>query len=71
MLRPPSVITIGEIGTILARHPGDTWSIRFTKGAYLLDRDYFEPVEAEAATEKMTAEETTEETNGERDRDAG
>jgi hypothetical protein len=65
MLRPPSVITIGEIGTILARHPGDTWSIRFTKGAYLLDRDYFEPVEAEAATEKMTektAEETTEET---------
>jgi Protein of unknown function (DUF3148) len=65
MLRPPSAIAIGEIGTILARHPGDTWSIRFTKGAYLLDRDYFEPVEAEAATEEMTektAEETVNET---------
>lgn len=45
MLRPPNVITIGEEGVVLARQPGNTWSIRFAKGAYLLDRDCFEVVE--------------------------
>lgn len=45
MLRPPNVITIGEEGVVLARQPGNTWSIRLAKGAYLLDRDYFEPIE--------------------------
>jgi Protein of unknown function (DUF3148) len=54
MLRPPSAIAIGEIGTILARQPGDTWSIRFAKGAYLLDRHYFELVEAEDAIDETT-----------------
>jgi len=48
MLRPPNVITIGEEGIVLARQPGNTWSIRFAKGSYLLDRDYFELIENES-----------------------
>lgn len=44
MLRPPNVIQLGEEGVILARHPSDCWSIRFTRGAFLLDSQYFEAV---------------------------
>ncbi len=62
MLRPPSAISVGEIGIILARQPGDTWSIRFAKGAYLLDRDYFELVEAEDGTHE-TANDAASESN--------
>jgi len=46
MLRPPSAIAVGEVGIILARQPGESWSVRFASGAYLLDRGYFEIVEA-------------------------
>jgi hypothetical protein len=60
MLRPPSAISVGEIGVILARQPGDTWSIRFTKGAYLLDRDYFELVETEEDTGETVNDATSE-----------
>lgn len=42
MLRPPSVIAIGEEGTILSREPGEYWGIRFEKGAFLLENQYFE-----------------------------
>lgn len=44
MLRPPNVIQLGEAGVILARHPSDYWSIRFARGAFLLDSQYFEAV---------------------------
>jgi len=43
MLRPASVIRLGEEGTILGRQPG-SWSVRFEKGAYLLESQYLEPV---------------------------
>ncbi|NJN61847.1 MAG: DUF3148 domain-containing protein [Coleofasciculaceae cyanobacterium RL_1_1] len=60
MLRPPSAISVGEIGIILARQPGNTWSIRFAKGAYLIDRDYFELLEAEDDTPAATSDVTGE-----------
>jgi Protein of unknown function (DUF3148) len=44
MLRPPSVIRIGEEGVILNRQPGDYWSVRLEKAAYLLESQYIEPV---------------------------
>ena len=44
MLRPPNVIKLGEEGIILARHPSNFWSVRFAKGAFLLDSQYFEAV---------------------------
>ncbi len=47
MLRPPTVLSLGEEGIILARHPGNSWSIRLRQGKYLLDSQYLERVEAE------------------------
>lgn len=64
MLRPPSAISVGEIGIILARQPGNTWSIRFAKGAYLIDRDYFELLEAENNTPTATTDGTGEPDRG-------
>lgn len=45
MMRPNSVITLGEIGTILGIRPGNEWAVRLEKGAYLLSNQYFEKVE--------------------------
>ena len=50
MLRPPNVIHIGEEGTILDRRPGGYWGVRFTKGAFLIDSQYIESVDATSST---------------------
>lgn len=42
MLRPSNLIKIGDEGIILDRHPGNYWSIRFQKGAFLMDSQYLE-----------------------------
>jgi hypothetical protein len=44
MLRSPDVLTLGEEGTILDRRPGNYWSVRFSKGAYLMESQYLEQV---------------------------
>lgn len=44
MLRSPDVLTLGEEGTILDRRPGNYWSVRFSKGAYLMESQYLERV---------------------------
>lgn len=46
MLRPASLIRLGEEGIVLGRQPGDFWSVRFEQGAYLLDGQYLELVPA-------------------------
>ncbi|NER20361.1 MAG: DUF3148 domain-containing protein [Symploca sp. SIO1C2] len=45
MLRPPSVLYLGEEGVVLDRRPGGFWGIRFSKGAFLLDSQYVEKIE--------------------------
>ncbi|MBD2021058.1 DUF3148 domain-containing protein [Leptolyngbya sp. FACHB-36] len=45
MMRPATVIYLGEEGTILDRRPGGYWGVRLTNGAYLLDSQYLEAVE--------------------------
>ena len=44
MLRPPDVIQLGEEGTILDCRPGGYWSVRFARGAFLMDSQYIEKV---------------------------
>jgi hypothetical protein len=44
MLRPPSVLKVGEEGIILGREPGEYWRVRLEKGAFLLESHYLEPV---------------------------
>ena len=48
MLRPPSLLTIGEHGTILDRRPGGYYGIRFTQGAFLLESQYVEIIDNES-----------------------
>ena len=45
MMRPATMITLGEEGTILNRQPGNEWGVRLEKGAYLLSSQYFEKVD--------------------------
>jgi hypothetical protein len=40
MLRPHNVVQLEEEGVILGREPGDAWRVRFSRGAYLVDRKY-------------------------------
>lgn len=44
MLRPPDLLTLGELGTIMDRRPGGYWGIRFAGGAFLLECQYLEAV---------------------------
>lgn len=47
MLRPPSVIALGEEGVVVDRRPGGFWTVRFEKGAFLLDSQYLEGVSSD------------------------
>ncbi|MCP6762875.1 MAG: DUF3148 domain-containing protein [Fischerella sp. CENA71] len=49
MLRPPDVIRIGEEGVVLDRRPAGYWGVRFSKGAFLMESQYIESVEASKA----------------------
>ena len=42
MLRPPNLLSIGEVGVVMERRPGGYWGIRFTQGAFLLESQYIE-----------------------------
>ncbi|PSB00791.1 regulatory protein SipA [Merismopedia glauca] len=44
MLRPPDIINLGEEGIILDRRPGGYWSVKFARGAFLIDSQYLEAV---------------------------
>ncbi|MGF1603655.1 MAG: regulatory protein SipA [Thermosynechococcaceae cyanobacterium] len=59
MLRPPSVISLGEEGTILRREPGEYWAIRFERGAFLLERQYFEIATADTVSEEPSENNST------------
>jgi hypothetical protein len=45
MLRPSSLIEVGEEGIIVDRYPGGYWGVRFAKGAFLMDSQFLELVE--------------------------
>ena len=44
MLRSPDVLTIGEEGIIIDRRPGSYYGIRFARGSFLLESQYFERI---------------------------
>lgn len=54
MLRPQNVVRLGEMGVILDRRPGNFWSVRFNRGAYLLDSQYLEQVGSENSNPEPT-----------------
>jgi hypothetical protein len=44
MLRPPSLIEMGEIGLITDRKPGNYWVVKFGRSSFLLEDRYLEIV---------------------------
>jgi Protein of unknown function (DUF3148) len=45
MLRPPSVVQLGEEGIVLDRRPGDYWGVKFSNGVFLMESQYLVLVE--------------------------
>jgi hypothetical protein len=42
MLKPATLLAIGDQGVILDRRPGDYWGVRFGPGAFLIDGQFLE-----------------------------
>lgn len=53
MLRPSSVISLGENGIVLNPRPGGYWAIRFTQGCFLLESKYFQQLTVDNGELKM------------------
>lgn len=49
ILRPPNVVRLGEVGTVLSRKL-NYWAVRFDKGAFLMDSQYIEAVAVHTET---------------------
>jgi hypothetical protein len=47
MLRPPDILELGEVGTVLDRRPGGYWGVRFAQGAFLLESQYLQVIPPE------------------------
>jgi Protein of unknown function (DUF3148) len=46
MLRPPSVVQLGEEGIVLDRRPGNYWGVKFSNGVFLMESQYLILVDA-------------------------
>jgi Protein of unknown function (DUF3148) len=44
MLRSPSLLELGEIGSIIDRKPGNYWVVKFGRSSFLLEEQYLEVV---------------------------
>ncbi|MGF1524995.1 MAG: regulatory protein SipA [Leptolyngbyaceae cyanobacterium] len=51
MLRPPDLISVGEVGTVLEQRPGGYWTVKFERGSFLVDEPYLEQVITESSPE--------------------
>jgi Protein of unknown function (DUF3148) len=45
MLRPGSVISQDEVGTVISCHPANNWGVRFNRGSFLIDQGDLEPID--------------------------
>ena len=45
MLRPPDLVSLGEVGEVIALHPMETVAVRFRRGSFLLSLSQLEPVD--------------------------
>ncbi len=55
MLRPPNVVHLQDEGILVERRPGNSWSVRFSQGTFLLDEHYIESVAAVASDSQADA----------------
>lgn len=38
MMRPASVVAVGEEGRLMDRRPGNCWAVKFNNGIFLVDQ---------------------------------
>jgi Protein of unknown function (DUF3148) len=46
ILRAPSLLSIGDLGLIIDRKPGNYWVVKFDRSSFLLEDRYLEVVNA-------------------------
>ncbi|QNI85334.1 hypothetical protein SynPROS71_01536 [Synechococcus sp. PROS-7-1] len=51
MLRPPDLVDLDEVGTVIALHPGESVAVRFSRGTFLLATDVLAPISDQASAE--------------------
>jgi hypothetical protein len=44
MLRPASIVAVGEEGIVTDHRPGNYWCVKFGAGSFLVEKDYIEVV---------------------------
>lgn len=44
MLRPPDLVGLDDEGVIVEQRAGQTWAVRFQRGAFLLDSAYLKKI---------------------------
>jgi hypothetical protein len=58
MLRPSDLVSLDEVGEVVALHPFDTVAVRFRRGTYLISLDQLEAASQEAASQETASQET-------------
>ena len=58
MLRPSDLVSLDEVGEVVALHPFDTVAVRFRRGTYLISLDQLEAASQEAASQETDSQET-------------
>ena len=52
MLRPSDLVSLDEVGEVVALHPFDTVAVRFRRGTYLISLDQLEAASQDVVTTK-------------------
>ena len=51
MLRPSDLVSLDEVGEVVALHPFDTVAVRFRRGTYLISLDQLEAASQETVSQ--------------------
>ena len=51
MLRPSDLVSLDEVGEVVALHPFDTVAVRFRRGTYLISLDQLEAASQDSASQ--------------------
>ena len=51
MLRPSDLVSLDELGEVVALHPFDTVAVRFRRGTYLISLDQLEAASQDDASQ--------------------
>ena len=56
MLRPSDLVSLDEVGEVVALHPLDTVAVRFRRGTYLISLDQLEAASLDDPAQKDVAQ---------------